>query len=147
MYDFQSLAHVKWECKYHIVFTPKYRKKVLYGKIRKRVGQIIRTLAQQKGVDIIEGHICTDHIHIAASIPPKYSVAMIVGFLKGKSAIQLHREFAQCYKSAYGKSFWSRGYFVSTIGRDEEKIKRYIRDQDKKDKDSDGNQLDLGWRN
>ena len=144
MHNFQSLSHVKWECKYHVIITPKYRKKVLYGQVRKRVGEIIRLLAKQKQVEVIKGHAMPDHIHMALSIPPKYSVAIIIGFLKGKSALWLHREFGKI-RGTCAKNFWSRGYFVSTIGLDEEMIKKYIQNQDKKDKDADGNQLDLGW--
>jgi len=145
LHDFKSLSHVKWDCKYHIIITPKYRKKILYGQVRKRVGEILRTLAQQKEVELMEGHAMPDHIHMAASIPPKYSVAMVVGYLKGKSAVILHREFCKHYKNYHGKSFWARGYFVSTIGLDEEKIKEYIRNQEKLDRQSEGDQLDLNW--
>jgi len=144
-HEFFSLAHVKWECKYHIIFTPKYRKKILYGHVRRRAGEIIRSLAQQKNVEILEGHACPDHIHMVMSVPPKFSVAMIVGFLKGKTAIILHREFASYYKNYHGKSFWSRGYFVSTVGLDEEKVKAYVRNQDKLDKKAGGLQIDLKW--
>jgi len=142
---FLSLNHVKWECKYHIIITPKYRKKILYGQVRKRVGEILRTLSRQKQVDILEGYVCTDHVHMVMSIPPKYSIAMVLGFLKGKSAIQLHREFAKQYKNYHGKSFWSRGYFVSTVGMDEEAIKKYVREQEHKDKTQEGNQLEMRW--
>ena len=140
-----TLAHSMWECKYHVVIAPKYRKKVLYGQVRNRVGQILRILASQKGVEILEGHVCIDHVHMVLSVPPKYSVAMIIGFMKGKSAIMMHREFARHYKNYHGKSFWSRGYFVSTIGMDEEMIKEYVRNQEKHDKQSDGLELDLRW--
>lgn len=145
MHENDSLSHVVWECKYHLVFTPKYRKKILYGQVRKRVGKIFRQLAKQKEVSILEGHVMPDHIHIALSIPPKYSVSHVAGFLKGKSAIQLHREFAKNYRCTYGKSFWSRGYYVSTIGLDEERVRKYIREQEEKDKREDGDQLDFGW--
>jgi putative transposase len=144
MHDYESLSHVKWECKYHVIITPKYRKKILYGQVRKRAGAILRLLAKQKTVEVLEGHAMPDHIHMMLSIPPKYSVAMIIGFLKGKSALWLHREFGKI-RGTYGKNFWSRGYFVSTIGLDEERVKEYIRRQDQQDKRTDGNQLDLGW--
>ena len=143
--DRNKQTHVTWECKYHVIIMPKYRKKVLYGTVRKRVGEMLRTLAQQKGVEIIEGHLCSDHIHIAMSIPPKYSVAMIIGFLKGKSAIMLNREYSKGKKNYYGKHFWARGYFVSTIGKDEEEVKKYIRNQMKIEKSIDDNKLDLKW--
>ncbi len=137
MKEYQSLSHVKWECKYHIVWCPKYRRKKLYGKIRRRLGEILHDLCRQKGVDLIEGHAQSDHIHLCLGIPPKYSVSSIVGFLKGKSAIRLHQEFSRAKNS--GKHFWIRGYFVSTVGRDEETIRAYIKHQD----DSDKGQLNL----
>ena len=145
MHDSELLSHVAWNCKYHLVFVCKYRKKRLYGQIRRRIGQILHLLAKQKQCQILEGHAMPEHIHIAICIPPKYSVSHIVGFLKGKSAIHLHKEFSKNYKSVYGRVFWSRGYFVSTIGLDEEAIKKYIREQEEKDKREDGNQLDMGW--
>ena len=129
MKDWRSLAHTKWECKYHIVFVPKYRKKVLYGKVRKLVGEILRDLCRQKAVTILEGHAMLDHIHMCVSIPPKYSVAMVVGFLKGKSAIRIHKEFGRS-RNFTGKHFWARGYCVSTVGLDEEQIREYIKNQD-----------------
>ena len=141
----EAQAHVRWECKYHIIIMPKYRKKILYGTVRKRVGEILRTLARQKGIEIIEGHLCKDHIHMAMSIPPKYSIAMIIGFLKGKSAIMLNREYSKGKKNYYGKHFWSRGYYVSTIGKDEEEVKKYIQNQDRMGKSIEGAQLDLRW--
>ena len=140
-----SLNHVKWDCTYHIIFTPKYRKKILYGQVRKRAGEILRTLCRQKQVDILEGYAVHDHIHMVMKIPPKYSIAMVVGFIKGKSAIQLHREFGKQYKSYYGKSFWSRGYYVSTVGLDEEMIKQYVRDQEKHDQQADGDRIEMKW--
>ena len=139
MRDWRSQAHVKWECKYHIVWVPKYRRKVLYGKVRTRTREIIRELCRQQGVEIVEGNIRKDHIHICLSIPPKYSVANVTGFLKGKSAIRLHREFAG--HRTTGKHFWIRGYCVSTVGLDEEQIRRYIREQEKHD--SSQTELDL----
>ena len=109
MKEWQSSAHVKWECKYHIVIVPKYRRKVLFGKTRKKIGEILRQLCRQKGVEILEGNALPDHIHMVLSIPPKYSVVMVVGYLKGKSAIQIHREMLGVKKGFTGKSFWSRG--------------------------------------
>ena len=132
MTEYQSLSHVKWECKYHIVWCPKYRRKKLYGKIRRRLGEILHDLCRQKGIELIEGHAQADHVHLCLGIPPKYSVSSIVGFLKGKSAIRLHREFGQSKNT--GKHFWIRGYFVSTVGRNEETIRAYIRHQDESDK-------------
>ena len=131
MRDWRSQAHVKWECKYHLVWVPKYRRKVLYGKVRTRTREILRDLCRQKGVEIVEGNVRKDHIHVCLSIPPKYSVAHVAGFLKGKSAIRLHREFIG--RRAGEKNFWIRGYCVSTVGLDEEQIRRYIREQEKHD--------------
>ena len=133
MRDYQSLAHVRWECKYHIVWVPKYRRKRLYGKVRRRFGEIIKDLCRQKGVEVIEGHAMSDHVHLYLSFPPKFSIAYVVGFLKGKSAIRLNREFRT--KAKGSKSFWIRGYFVSTVGLDEKQVRQYIRDQEKLDKD------------
>ena len=132
MHDWKSQNHVKWDCKYHIVFIPKYRRKVLYGKLRAKVGTIIRELCQQKGVELIEGKAMSDHIHLCLSIPPKYSVAHVVGFVKGKSAIRIHRELLD-EKRMTGKHFWAKGYCVSTIGYDEEAVRRYIREQEEHD--------------
>lgn len=143
--QYQALAHAVWDCTYHVVINPKYRKKLLFGKVKQRAGELLRILAKQKGVEIVEGHLCLDHIHMVLKIPPKYSVAMIIGFLKGKSAIRLHREFGKHYKSSYGMNFWSKGYFVSTVGIDAEAIKKYVREQEDSDKRVDGNQLDLNW--
>ena len=131
MRDWQSLSHVKWEYKYHIVWVPKYLRKVLYGKLRSRPGEIIRELCLQRDLKIIEGHAMPDHIHTCISIPPKYSVANAIGFLKGKSAIRLHREFGAM---GMGKHFWIRGCNVSTVGLDEEQIRRYIREQENFDR-------------
>ena len=137
MKDWRSLAHVKWECKYHVVIVPKYRKKKLYGKVRRRIGKILHQLCRQKGVEIIEGHSMPDHIHLVLSIPPKYSVAMVVGYLKGKSAIRIHREFCGVKRGFTGKHFWSRGYCVSSVGLDEERIRAYVREQESRDKQSE----------
>jgi putative transposase len=130
MEDWQSLAHVRCECKYHVVIIPKYRRKVLYGKMRKQVGVILRELCRQRGIELREGHLMPDHVHMCVSIPPKYSVAHTVGFLKGKSAVRIHRELLQ-ERRMTGLHFWATGYSVSTVGRDEEKIRQYIRDQEK----------------
>lgn len=131
MKDWQSQAHVKWECKYHVVILPKYRHKVFYGKLRARIGKILRELSLQKGIGLVEGNAMSDHIHLVLSIPPKYSVAMTVGYLKGKSAVRIHRELLGTKGTLYGRTFWSRGYCVSTVGLDEDQIRRYVRDQEK----------------
>ncbi len=132
MRNYQSLSHVRWECKYHIVWVPKYRRKKLYGNVRKGFGMIMRDLCKQKGVELLEGHAMSDHVHVCISIPPKYSISHVVGFLKGKSAIRLHREYYSYMKD--GKSFWARGYFVSTVGMDERTVRNYIRKQEATDK-------------
>jgi len=129
-----SLAHVKWDCKYHVVFIPKYRRKVLYGRVRKEVGRILRELCEQKEIVLVEGHATPDHIHLLLSIPPKYSVAYTVGFLKGKSAVRIHRELLK-EKRMTGLHFWATGYWVSTVGRDEEAVRKYVREQDAWDRD------------
>ena len=132
MKDYQSQSHVKWECKYHIVWCPKYRRKQLYGNLRRRFGEIIHELCRQKGVEVIEGHARPDHVHLCLSMPPKYSVSSIVGFLKGKSAIRLHKEFSKAKST--GKHFWIRGYFVSTVGLNEKAVREYIKHQEETDK-------------
>jgi len=145
MKDIKTQSHVVWDCKYHIVIVPKYRKKILYGIVRQRVGVIIRQLAKQKGIEIHEGKACPDHIHMLISIPPKFSVANTMGFLKGKSAIKLHMEFSKNRMHLTQKSFWSRGYCVSTVGLNQKAIEQYIKDQLAQDKLTDGNQLDFNW--
>jgi putative transposase len=130
MREWQSQSHVRWYCKYHIVFVPKYRRRSIYGSLRRQIGGILRELCHQQGVEIVEGHAMPDHIHLCLSIPPKYSVANTVGFLKGKSAIRIHRQFLGQKRNFTGLHFWARGYCVSTIGLDEEKIRTYIRDQE-----------------
>jgi putative transposase len=134
MREWQSLSHVKWECKYHVVIVPKYRKKVLYGRLRGEVGKIIRQLCRQKEVELIEGHAMPDHIHLVLSVPPKYSIAMVLGYLKGKSAIHIHRTVHGIKQGFIGRHFWSRGYCVSTVGLNEEMIRAYVRDQEHLDK-------------
>ena len=123
----ETLKHSVWECKYHIVWIPKYRKKVLYGQMRQYLGEIFHDLAKQKECKIEEGHLMSDHVHMLISIPPKYLVAQIVGFIKGKSAISIVRNYLGKKRNFTGQSFWARGYHVSTVGRDEEKIRTYIR--------------------
>ncbi len=130
MHDWQSLSHVRWDCKYHVVVVPKYRKKLLYGRLRQQIGPILRELCRQKGIELLEGHAMPDHVHMCLAIPPKYSVAYTIGFLKGKSAIRIHRQYERSER-VYGKHFWAEGYCVSTVGLDEEKIRQYVRDQEK----------------
>ena len=130
MKDWKSLSHVRWDCKYHVVFVSKYRQRSIYGEVREKIGCIIRDLSRQKGIELLEGHSMPDHIHLLLSIPPKFSVANTVGFIKGKSAIRIHRQILGT-KRMTGLSFWATGYCVSTVGLDEEKIKQYIKDQDK----------------
>ena len=133
MNDVESLSHTKWECKYHIVFIPKYRKKALYGALRQHLGDLLRQLAMQRESRIEEGHLMRDHVHMLVSIPPKYSVSQVVGYLKGKSAIHIARTFMGKPRNFTGESFWARGYFVSTVGRDEKQIREYIKKQDQED--------------
>jgi putative transposase len=134
MDEFQHLSHTVWECKYHVVWIPKYRRKVLYGELRRHLGTILRELAVQKESRILEGHLMLDHIHMLVSIPPKYSVAQVVGFIKGKSAIQIARTFSGRKRNFTGQHFWARGYFVSTVGRDENDIREYIKKQEQEDR-------------
>ena len=130
----ESLSHTRWDCKYHIVFIPKCRRAVLYRELRKYLGEMFRNLAQQKECRIEEGHLLADHVHMLISIPPKYAVAQVVGFIKGKSAIHLARNFGGRQRNFTGCNFWARGYYVSTAGRDEEIVRRYIREQQAEDK-------------
>jgi len=141
MHEWQSLSHVRWDCKYHVVFIPKYRQKVLYGKLRQQVGRVLRELSEQRGVELLEGHAMPDHVHLCLSIPPKYSVSHTVGFLKGKSAVRIHREFLGKRRMT-GLHFWAKGYCVSTVGLDEDAIRRYIREQEKWDASQDSIELD-----
>ena len=140
MHDWQSLSHVRWDCKYHVVFVPKYRKKELYGRVRKRVGSILQDLCRQRAVELLEGHLMPDHVHMCLSVPPKYSIAFVIGFLKGKSAVRIHRGVLQA-KRVTGLHFWARGYCVSTVGLDEATIRQYIREQEELEK----RQLDLNF--
>ena len=133
MSDYRSLSHAKWECKYHVVFIPKYRKKAIYGELRKHLGKVFRTLAEQRESYIEEGHLMADHVHIMISIPPKYAVAQVVGYIKGKSAIHIARTYTGRRRNFVGQHFWARGYFVSTVGRDEEVVREYIRNQEREE--------------
>ena len=137
MHQWQTQSHVKWEWKYHVVFIPKYRRKTLYGRLRRKAGEILRDLCTQKGVELLEGHAMADHVHLLLSIPPKYSVAHVIGFLKGKSAVRIHREILD-ERRMTGLHFWAIGYCVSTVGLDEERVRRYVRDQEKRDRLMDG---------
>ncbi|RAU90531.1 IS200/IS605 family transposase [Paenibacillus sp. YN15] len=132
--DKSSLAHTKWNCKYHIVFAPKYRRQVIYGKLKREIGKIIRQLYERKGVEILEAEACPDHIHMLVSIPPKLSVSEFMGYLKGKSSLMIFDQFANM-KYRYGnRQFWCRGYFVDTVGRNKKVIEEYIRNQLTEDK-------------
>ena len=127
--DTDSLAHTQWNCKYHIVFSPKYRRQAIYGKIKKDIGQLLRKLCEYKGIEIIEAEACKDHIHMLVSIPPKYSVSQIMGYLKGKSSLMIFEKYANM-KYKYGnRHFWCRGYYVDTVGRNKKAIEQYIRNQ------------------
>jgi putative transposase len=126
----KSLSHTVWECKYHIVWVPKKRRKIIYGKLRQELRTILKRLCKYKGVEVIEGTMCIDHIHICLAIPPKYSVSTIVGYLKGKSAMIIFEKYSRLKRNFKGHSFWARGYYVSTVGLDEAKIRKYIKNQD-----------------
>ena len=127
--DTESLAHTRWNCKYHIVFAPKYRRQVIYGKIKKDIGIMLRKLCEYKQVEILEAEACKDHIHMLVSIPPKYSVSQIMGYLKGKSSLMIFEKYANM-KYKYGnRHFWCRGYYVDTVGRNKKAIEQYIRNQ------------------
>jgi len=127
---YESLSHSMWDCKYHVVFIPKRRKKVLYGQIRKYLGPVFRELASQRGSKILEGHMVGDHVHMLISIPPKYSVAEVIGYIKGKSAIAIARQFGGRTRNFNGERFWARGYAASTVGWNETQIREYVRHQE-----------------
>jgi len=133
MNNTNSLSHSRWECKYHVVWIPKCRRKTLYGQLRKNLGEVLHELARQKESKVLEGHLQSDHVHMLVSIPPKYAVSQVIGYIKGKSAIYIARNYLGQRKNYGGMSFWARGYFVSTVGTDEEVIRAYIRDQEKED--------------
>jgi putative transposase len=133
MDDVPTLSHTKWQCKYHVVFIPKCRRKTLYKELRRYLGEVFRRLAVQKESQIEEGHLMPDHVHMMISIPPKYAVSQVVGYIKGKSAIHLARVYGERKRNFVGQHFWARGYFVSTVGRDEEVIRQYIRNQERED--------------
>jgi len=133
MNDLLSLSHAVWDCKYHIIWIPKYRRKVLYGELRKHLGEMFRGLARQKESMVLEGHLMADHVHMFISIPPKYAVAQVVGFIKGKSAIHIARTYGGRKKNFVGEHFWARGYYVSTAGKDEQAVRDYIKKQEKEE--------------
>jgi len=132
--SYESLRHSIWECKYHVMFIPKCRRKTLYGQIRRELGGIFRELARQKECEIMEGHLMLDHVHMLISVPPKYAVAQVMGFIKGKSAIHIARVYAGRRRNFVGQHFWARGYWVSTVGKNEAAVRRYIQEQEKEDK-------------
>ncbi len=142
MDDYESLSHTKWECKYHVVFVPKCRRKVLYGQLRQHLGEVLRELATRRESRIEEGHLMPDHVHMLIAIPPKYAVSQVIGYIKGKSAIHVARVYGENRRKCVGQHFWARGYFVSTLGRDEAVIEQYIRKQEDQDKRDD--QLTFG---
>ena len=137
----RKLNHTTYDCKYHIVWIPKYRKKTIYGQLRKYLGEVFRDLALQRESEVLEGHLMGDHVHMLIAIPPKYSVAQVVGYIKGKSAIHIARTYAGKQRNFVGQNFWARGYYVSTVGRDEETVRKYIQKQEAADKRME--QLDL----
>lgn len=131
--SYESLNHSRWDCKYHLVFVPKYRKKVLYGKIRTYLGPVFHELARHRECSILEGHMVQDHVHMLIKIPPKYAIAEVVGYMKGKSAIAVSRQFSGRKRNFNGEKFWARGYAVSTVGLNELEIKDYVRHQEQLD--------------
>jgi len=134
MRQVNSLNYTRWECKYHVVFIPKYRKKTIFGEIRKELGEVFHSLSRQRESVIEEGHLKPDHVHFMISIPPKYSVSQVIGFIKGKRSIHIARTYVGRKRNYVGQHFWARGYFVSTVGRDEQVIREYIRHQEKEDR-------------
>jgi putative transposase len=143
MNEYESLSHTVWDCKYHIVFIPKCRRKTLYLGLRCHLGEVFRKLALQKEARIEEGHLMPDHVHMLLSVPPKYAVSQVVGFIKGKSAIHLARVYGERKRSFVGQHFWAKGFFVNTVKQDEEAIQAYIRNQENEDQRLD--QMSL-WR-
>jgi putative transposase len=133
MQTYESLKHTTWECKYHVVFIPKCRRKTLYAQLRRDLGVVFRDLAEQKECTVEEGHLMPDHVHMLLSVPPKYSVSSVMGFIKGKSAIHIARVYAGRRRNYVGQHFWARGYWVSTVGKNEAAVRRYIQDQEKED--------------
>ena len=134
MDESRSLNHTKWECKYHVVFIPKCRRKVLYKELRRHLGEVFRQLAKQKESQVEEGHLMPDHVHMMIAIPPKHAVSQVIGYIKGKSAIHLARVYGERKRNFVGQQFWARGFYVSTVGREEEAVRKYIREQEEEDK-------------
>jgi putative transposase len=143
MKEYQSLEHTRWDCKYHVVFIPKRRKKKVFGVLRRQLGEVFRELARHKESEIVEGHLMPDHVHMCLSIPPKHAVSNVVGYIKGKSAITIARRFGGRARNFTGEVFWARGYFVSTVGIDEEKVRAYIRHQEELDDRYDQMKLEI----
>lgn len=142
-YDVHSLSHTKWNCKYHVVFAPKYRRKVFFGEKRYEIGQILRALCRWKGVNLLEAEACLDHIHMLVEIPPKISVSNFMGFLKGKSSLMIYEKWGNMKYKYRNRQFWCRGYYVNTVGKNEKKIATYIQDQLKEDEMSDQLTLEM----
>ncbi len=143
MDEYESLSHTTWDCKYHVVFIPKCRRKTLYQELRRHLGEVFRRLGHPRESKVEEGHLMPDHVHMLLSIPPKYAVSQVVGFIKGKGAIHVARVYGERKRNFVGQRFWARGFFVNTVGRDEEAIRAYIRNQEKEDQRLE--QLNL-WR-
>lgn len=143
MNDVHSLSHTKWNCKYHIVFAPKYRRKVFYEQERYEIGKILRQLCKRKGVNLLEAETCVDHIHILVEIPPKISVSNFMGYLKGKSSLEIYEKWGNMKYKYRGRAFWCRGYYVDTVGKNKKKIEEYIRNQLKEDKEVEEMTLDF----
>ena len=143
MKEYHSLSHTRWDCKYHVVFIPKRRKKKVFGALRKYLGEMLRELASHREAAILEGHLMPDHVHMCISIPPKYAVSRVVGYIKGKSAIQIARQFGGRQRNFSGESFWARGYFVSTVGLDEQMVRAYIRHQGVEDERYDQMKIEV----
>ena len=143
MKEYQSLSHTRWDCKYHVVFIPKRRKKAIFGALRKHLGEVFRELARHKEAEVVEGHLMPDHVHMCLSIPPKVAVSNVVGYMKGKSAITIARKFMGRARNFTGEVFWARGYFVSTVGLDEDMVRAYIRHQEGEDERYDQMKLNV----
>ena len=144
MTETHTLSHTTWNCKYHVVFAPKYRRKVFYGEKRLEIGAILRTLCKWKGVTILEAEVCPDHVHMLVEIPPKYSVSQFMGYLKGKSSLMIYEKWGNIKYKYRNREFWCRGYYVDTVGKNTKKIQEYIAHQLEEDKAADQLTLDLG---
>ena len=144
MTETHTLSHTTWNCKYHVVFAPKYRRKIFYGEKRQEIGAILRTLCKWKGVNILEAEVCPDHVHMLVEIPPKYSVSQFMGYLKGKSSLMIYEKWGNMKYKYRNRQFWCRGYYVDTVGKNTKKIQEYIAHQLEEDKAADQLTLDLG---